>query len=257
MHAVKNESVSFGAILGRGGQLLLLTTEASGRGLATRKSQDCPLHSGWGKRVSHSPSPALGSPAASLRQAPSFPPRQPPLRRGQKETAPPHSHTARLRRHSALQGSWRSHGWRLLWSSPSGLEENTSLPQGTPARTKFPISSSAAPQNTGRGRCGVSQELKGKARSWNWRPRAIRRVTLLAGDQWEPWQEHTGEPLPARRRPLTPRCSWAGLLLPQLLAKGATSEASSWKKAPQEQRGSQLETEPPMMETKWGEKGLC
>lgn len=40
----------------------------------------------------HSPSPALGSPAASLRQAPSFPPQQPPLRRGQKETAPSHSH---------------------------------------------------------------------------------------------------------------------------------------------------------------------
>lgn len=112
-----------------------------------------------------------------------------------------------------------SHGWRLLWSSPSGLEEETSLPQSTPARTKFPVSSSAVPQNKGRGRCEVSQELKGKARSWNWKPRAIQRLTLLAGDQWEPWQEHTGEPLPATRRLLTPM-----LLLGWAAASPATGQ---------------------------------
>jgi len=32
---------------------------------------------------------------------------------------------------------------------------------------QIPVSSSAVPQNTGRGRCEVSQELKAKARSWN------------------------------------------------------------------------------------------
>lgn len=54
---------------------------------------------------------------------------------------------------------------------------------------QIPVSSSAVPQNTGRGRCGVSQELKGKARSWNWRakshpethPFGRRSVGTMAG----------------------------------------------------------------------------
>lgn len=41
-HAVKNESVSLGAISRGGAQLLLPTMEANGGGLAMRKSQDCP-----------------------------------------------------------------------------------------------------------------------------------------------------------------------------------------------------------------------
>lgn len=42
MHLVKKESVSSGAISREGPQLLLPTTKANGRGLAMRKSQDCP-----------------------------------------------------------------------------------------------------------------------------------------------------------------------------------------------------------------------
>lgn len=42
MHLVKKESVFSEAISREGPQLLLPTTKANGRGLAMRKSQDCP-----------------------------------------------------------------------------------------------------------------------------------------------------------------------------------------------------------------------
>lgn len=169
----------------------------------------CP-ETGLPQPQQHSPSPIPGSPAASLMKAPSFLQQQ---QRGQREIAVPHSHTSQPggQAEAAPSSTWLSaspaqcsHGWRLLQPSPSGLEEKISLPQSNPVHAKFPSAALQSPKIR-------EEEGVEWAKSWKESPetgtgglRVIRRLTLLAGDQWEPWQEHRGEPLPTSRRLLTP-----------------------------------------------------
>lgn len=128
--------------------------------------------------LSGSRSSTAGSPVASLMQAPSLLPRHraaaATLQQGQRDVALPQSHTPRPGRQvEEALGSMRlsakptqhSQGRKLLRPSSSGLE--TSLPQSNPAHAKFPSAALQSPKICDKE--GVSQELKGKARSWNWR----------------------------------------------------------------------------------------
>lgn len=122
--------------------------------------------------------------------------------RGLVMIALPPSHVsgrrARWRWHLALHSSWPARPCAsMAEGSPShqtthgvaGLEEKLSPPQSSPAHAKFLSAALQSPEMWEEERSGESQELRGKARSRTGELRAIRRLSLLAGDQQELWQE--------------------------------------------------------------------